>query len=68
MADVVVTDQGTVVVLRPVSPRGNDWIFENADFERWQWDEEREEVAVDPRCARELVEAMEGDGLEVETR
>jgi len=63
MADVEVKNEGSVVLLIPMSDRGKDWIDENLQLESWQW--YGNAAAVEARYADPIVDGMMDDGLEV---
>jgi virulence-associated protein VagC len=62
--DVTVRDEGTVVVITPVSRRAKAWIENNLQAESWQWIGDA--MVVERRYAAELGDAMRGEGLVVE--
>ncbi len=61
--DVCVDNQGSVMLLCPLTDAGRDWITENIAPEPWQW--LGPNLAIEPRCAPAIVEGMQADGLEV---
>jgi hypothetical protein len=62
--DVIVSNEGSVFLLNPVTDAGKEWIKENCRTEGWQWLGEC--LAIEPRYALEIVEGMQGDGLVVQ--
>ena len=64
MADVEVKNEGPVVLLIPMSDRGEAWIDDNLQLEGWQW--YGNAAAVEARYADPIVLGMQDDGLEVE--
>ncbi|MSR36385.1 MAG: hypothetical protein EXR95_07045 [Gemmatimonadetes bacterium] len=62
-ADVLVRDEGTIVVLTPRTPAALDWFKEHVKSEPWQW--LGGGVAVDRRFAGSLVEVARLEGLTV---
>lgn len=63
MADVLVRNEGTVVLLTPRSDEAREWVDENLGLESWQW--VGDSFAVEWRFAPNVVDGMIGDGLEV---
>ena len=63
MADVLVRNEGTVVLLTPKSVEARAWVDENLGLEAWQW--LGDSFAVEWRYAPNVVDGMIGDGLEV---
>jgi hypothetical protein len=61
--DVLFSNEGTVCTFEPISDVAKDWIREHVQSEPWQWLAGR--LAVEHRCASELIEAMRDDGLTV---
>jgi len=57
-ADIEVLDQGTIVVLTPVSPEATVWFTENVGEPNWCGG-----YACDHRPARDLVEALDAEGF-----
>ena|ERR1039458_5868484 len=63
MADVLVRNEGSVVMLTPKSVEARAWVDENLGLESWQW--LGDAFAVEWRYAPNVVDGMIGDGLEV---
>ena len=63
MADVLVRNEGSVVMLTPKSEEARAWVDENLGLESWQW--LGNSFAVEWRYAPDIVDGMVGDGLEV---
>lgn len=63
MADLLVRDEGTVVVFRPATDAAKEWVAENIVSEPWQWLGGR--LAVDHRYADSIIQSAAYDGLEV---
>lgn len=59
--DVEVRDEGSIVLLTPISDAGRGWVDENLELESWQW--YAGGVAIDHRYADDIIEGMVGDGL-----
>ena len=64
MADIEVKNEGSVVLLIPMSSRGKAWIDDNLQLEGWQW--YGNAAAVEARYADAIVDGMQDDGLEVQ--
>lgn len=63
MADMLVRDEGSVVMFTPRSVEGQAWVDDNLGLESWQW--LGKSFAVEWRYAPDIVAGMQGDGLEV---
>ena len=63
IVDVRVNDQGSVVLLQPITEAASDWIDENIESESWQWFGGA--LAVEHRYADAIIEGMQSDGLGV---
>src|ERR1700739_173551 len=63
MADVTVRNEGSIIMLTPVSAEGKAWIDENLGLESWQW--LGNSCAIEWRYAPDIVHGMMDDGLEV---
>ncbi len=64
MVDLEYRDEGTVVVLRPVTEAAQAWIDENIISEGWQW--LGNTLAVDHRYADAVLNGAQDAGLVVE--
>lgn len=63
MADLQVEDHGSIVLLRPLTDAGEQFIEERLDNEEAQyWGNA---IAVEPRYVGDIVQGAQGDGLEV---
>jgi len=63
MPDIRVENHGSVVLLRPLSDAGKEWLEANVineETQRWG-----EAVVAEPRYVANVVEGMQADGLEV---
>ena len=63
-ADVIVSNEGSVFLLNPVTDAGKEWLKENCRPEGWQWLGQC--LAIETRYALDIVEGMQGDGLVVQ--
>lgn len=61
--DVAISDEGTIVLFKPLTEAAREWISDHVQSESWQWLAGR--LAVEHRYASVLIEAMRGDGLTV---
>lgn len=59
--DVAFTNLGTIVTIRPLSQQASDWIADNVDVVGWEW--MAGALCADPRCAFDIYQAMQADGL-----
>ena len=64
MPDLRVDNHGSIILVTPLTPAGEEWIDINVSPEPWQW--LGRGLAVEPRYAGALIEGAMGDGLEVE--
>ena len=62
--DLSIENHGSVVLVRPVSGAGREWIEEHVYSEGWQWFGDA--LAVEPRCVVALVEGAVNDGLVID--
>ena len=62
--DVLVNDQGSIVVLQPMNGDARDWIDCNVSYESWNW--LGGGLCVDHHCADAIIDGMQDDGLIVE--
>lgn len=62
-ADVLVDNQGTIMVLTPQTQEAKDWFDENVEAEGWQW--MGDGLAVDHRMAENLLQGILTSGLTV---
>lgn len=60
--DFSVDHLGTLSVIRPLNPQARDWLVRNTDAEGWQW--MGNALAIDPRCAMDVVEGFVADGFD----
>lgn len=63
MPDLLIKNCGSVALLVPATPLGQDWIAHNLDAEPWQV--YGDGVAVEPGCVEAIRGGAETDGLEV---
>ena len=63
MADVLVRNEGSIVMFTPKSQEAKNWVDDNLGLESWQW--LGPAFAVEWRYAPDIVNGMTGDGLEV---
>lgn len=61
--DITVTDEGTIILLHPHTHAAHAWLTENIQAESWQMFGDA--VAVEHRYADDIIEGMQGDGLNV---
>jgi hypothetical protein len=61
-ADVEVNDQGSIVLVTPMSEAATDWIAENVQDGATYWGPS---LVVEHRFADDLIAGMQSDGLEV---
>lgn len=55
--DFIVTNAGTTILIRPVTPAAKGWIEDNVETEPWQW--LGDSFGCDHRPGWGLVEALE---------
>jgi hypothetical protein len=63
MLDFVVSNLGSVAMVRPVSDDAKIWVDENVALESWQW--MGDAFAVEPRYLPHLIEGIQENGFEV---
>lgn len=61
-ADVLVTNEGTIVLLRPNTQRAKDWIAEHTPKESMWFGPS---LVVEPRYVDDIIDGMTRNGLEV---
>lgn len=59
--DVIVSNEGTVVLFRPMTKRARAWVDGNVQAEPWQWFGDA--LVVEHRYAADLAQGMRDDGL-----
>lgn len=64
MSDVIISDQGTIVLFTLTSPAARDWFDENVQSECWQW--LGQSCGIEHRYAGNLIDGLHADGLIVE--
>ena len=64
MADVRISNHGTIVMVLPVSKAAKDWVKENVDVPSWAW--MGGSFACEPRLVDNLIDGMRDAGLEVD--
>jgi hypothetical protein len=62
--DILVSEYGSIVSLRPCTAAGRAWMKDNLQAEHWQWI--GRSLHVDRRVAPDIIDGMLGDGLSVE--
>ena len=62
-ADVLFHDEGSVIMVEPVTAAGIGWVRVNVPLESWQWIGNR--FACEPRMAENLLNGMVEGGLRV---
>lgn len=63
VADVTVENHGSLMLFRPETDAGREWIDQHVDPDAMRW---AGAVVVEPRYAGDLADGMVGDGLVVE--
>ena len=63
MPDFLVADHGAIVCLVPLSDAAHRWLDEHVVSEPWQW--HGGALAIDPRCAADLVPAIIAAGFSI---
>jgi hypothetical protein len=61
--DFRISDQGSIVLIEPVSDAAREWTAENVQLENWQW--LGPAFTVDHRMADPLIAAIVDDGFAV---
>ena len=63
MSDFQITDQGTIILIRPLNEAARQWLDENVVTEPWQW--VNDALCVEARFARDLIIEIEQTGFEI---
>lgn len=63
MADIRIENHGSIVLLRPLTAEGEQWLNVKVAEDAQTWGKA---VICEPRYVANIVEGMQGDGLEVE--
>jgi hypothetical protein len=63
MADVQIENAGSIVLIRPLTDAGRNWVEHNIQAEDWQ--HFGGAIAAEPRTVEAVIEGMRGDGLDV---
>lgn len=63
MADFRIADQGSIVMVTPLTQPAKDWVEENVQLEGWQW--LGGGFAVEPRYVVGLASGIADAGLEM---
>jgi hypothetical protein len=63
MSDFQITDQGTIILIRPLNAAARQWLDENVVAEPWQWVQGA--LCVEVRFARDLIIEIEQAGFVV---
>jgi len=64
MPDVILRNEGTIVMLTPMTPDVKEWFDENVQSEGWQW--MGESLCIDSRFAMDLVIGINEAGFSIE--
>ena len=63
MTDFLIADHGSIVSIQPASAAAREWLDANLVIEPWQWVDGA--VAVEHRCARDIVAALADAGFAI---
>ena len=63
MTDFTIENHGSIILIRPSTQPAKDWLDFNCASEPWQW--WGDALAVEPRCAPDIVDGLRDDGFEV---
>ena len=63
MSDFQITDQGTIILVRPLNEAARQWLDENVVSEPWQWVDGA--LCGEPRFARGLIDEIAAAGFEI---
>lgn len=61
--DFELTNHGSIITLAPLNQRAREWLDFNCVPEPWQWFGGA--LAVEPRCAPDIIEGLRNDGFVV---
>ena len=63
MTDFTVENQGSIILVRPQTDAAKEWLDFNCVPEPWQWFGGA--LAVEPRCAPDIVDGLIDEGFSV---
>jgi hypothetical protein len=63
MSDFLITDQGSIFLIRPLNDAARHWVEQNVVSEPWQW--AKGVLYVEARFARDLIIEIEEAGFEI---
>jgi hypothetical protein len=63
MSDFTISDQGSIIQIRPLNDAARQWLDENVVSEPWQWVQGAR--CVETRFARDLIKEIEEAGFEI---
>lgn len=63
MTDFNISNQGSIIIVTPVSPAADEWLVENVDLDNPELQRWGTGIVVEPRHADALVEGMAHAGL-----
>jgi hypothetical protein len=63
MADLHFTNTGSLVLCRPQTDVGREWLADNVDPEHQEWCGGA--IAIEPRYAQSVIDGAQADGLDV---
>ena len=61
MIDFEITDEGSIVMIKPLTDEAKEWIYENVHTEGWQW--MCGAFACDHQMAGDLIGLIEAEGF-----
>jgi hypothetical protein len=64
MPDFILENHGNIILLRPITDAARAWLDFNCVPEPWQWFGDA--LAVEPRCAPDIIDGLRDDGFTVE--
>ena len=67
VTDILVENHGSIVLLRPISTHGADWIEQNILNVNEEAQTFGAALVVEPRYVADVVAGMRADGLKIET-
>ena len=63
MPDIQIENSGTVVLIRPMTVAGRNWVEQHVQAENWQ--QFGGAIAAEPRTVQAVIDGAKAEGLEV---
>ena len=63
MADIQIENASSIVLIRPMTASGKEWVEQKVQAESWQWFGGA--IAAEPRTVQAVIDGAKADGLKV---